>query len=85
VLEVDLPCVLTAQKGLAEARYPGLKGIMAAKKKPLETTPTTPPASRATVTALKLPPPRAALTKIDPSPEGMKKLLTALRVEKKVL
>ncbi len=36
VLEVDLPAVLTAQKGLAEPRLPGLKGIMAAKKKPLE-------------------------------------------------
>jgi len=36
VLEVDLPAVFTAQKGLAEARYPGLKGIMAAKRKPVD-------------------------------------------------
>ena len=35
VLEVPLPCVLTAQKGLAEPRYASLKGIMAAKRKPL--------------------------------------------------
>jgi electron transfer flavoprotein beta subunit len=27
-----LPCVVTAQKGLNEPRYPSLKGIMAAKK-----------------------------------------------------
>ena len=36
VLEFDLPGVVAAQKGLNEPRYPSLKGIMAAKKKPLE-------------------------------------------------
>jgi electron transfer flavoprotein beta subunit len=85
VLEVDLPCVLTAQKGLAEARYPGLKGIMAAKKKPLETVAAAPATSKTEVVALRLPPARAGLTRIDPTPDGMKRLLTALRNEKKVL
>jgi electron transfer flavoprotein beta subunit len=33
VFELPLPCVLTAQKGLNEPRYPTLKGIMGAKKK----------------------------------------------------
>jgi electron transfer flavoprotein beta subunit len=32
VVEAPLPCVITAQKGLNEPRYPSLKGIMAAKK-----------------------------------------------------
>ncbi len=32
VVEAPLPCVVTAQKGLNEPRYPSLKGIMAAKK-----------------------------------------------------
>jgi electron transfer flavoprotein beta subunit len=36
VVTVDLPAVLTANKGLNEPRYASLKGIMAAKKKPLE-------------------------------------------------
>lgn len=36
-IEVELPAVLTANKGLNEPRYASLKGIMAAKKKPLET------------------------------------------------
>jgi electron transfer flavoprotein beta subunit len=85
VLEVDLPCVLTAQKGLAEARYPGLKGIMAAKKKPLVEVTPAPATSRTTVRKLSLPPARAGLTKIEPTPEGMRTLLTALRNEKKVL
>lgn len=36
ILEVALPAIFTAQKGLNEPRYPSLKGIMAAKKKPME-------------------------------------------------
>ena len=37
VVECQLPAVFTAQKGLNEPRYASLKGMMAAKKKPLET------------------------------------------------
>ncbi len=36
VFEVSLPCVLAAQKGLNEPRYPTLKGIMGAKKKEIK-------------------------------------------------
>lgn len=35
VMVTTLPAVLTAQQGLGEIRYPSLKGIMGAKKKPL--------------------------------------------------
>lgn len=35
-VETNLPAVFTAQKGLNEPRYPSLKGIMAAKSKPIE-------------------------------------------------
>ncbi len=35
-VETTLPVVLSAQKGLFEPRYPSLKGIMAAKSKPIE-------------------------------------------------
>lgn len=35
VLDVPMPAVITVQKGLAEPRFASLKGIMAAKKKPL--------------------------------------------------
>jgi electron transfer flavoprotein beta subunit len=34
-LEITLPAVIAAQKGLNEPRYANLKGIMAAKKKPV--------------------------------------------------
>ncbi len=36
VVELSLPAVVTAQKGLNEPRYPSLKGIMASKKKVIE-------------------------------------------------
>jgi len=36
VIEAQLPTLITAQKGLNEPRYASLKGIMAAKKKPID-------------------------------------------------
>lgn len=36
IIEVPLPAIFTAQQGLAEPRYPSMKGIMQSKKKPLD-------------------------------------------------
>lgn len=36
VIEIPLPCVITAQKGIATERYASVKGMMVAKKKPIE-------------------------------------------------
>lgn len=36
-VEAPLPCLISAQKGLNEPRYPSLKGIMASKKAPVQT------------------------------------------------
>ena len=36
VVKLPLPCLLTAQTGMNEVRYASLKGIMQAKKKPLD-------------------------------------------------
>ncbi|MCG9966512.1 electron transfer flavoprotein subunit beta/FixA family protein [Pelotomaculum terephthalicicum JT] len=36
IVEVPVPAVITAQKGLNEPRYPSMKGIMQAKKKPIQ-------------------------------------------------
>ena len=85
VLEVDLPAVFTAQKGLAEARYPGLKGIMAAKKKPLEEKPFSATPAKTEVRGLSLPPGRAGCTKVAPTPEAIRGLLTTLRNQRGVL
>lgn len=35
IMETSLPAIITAQQGLNEPRYPSLKGIMGAKKKPI--------------------------------------------------
>jgi len=56
VLELALPAVVTAQKGLAEPRFASLKGIMAAKKKPLVEKPA-PAAANASALEAYLPPP----------------------------
>lgn len=37
VIEAPLPCVIAVSDGINEPRYPSLKGIMGAKKKPQET------------------------------------------------
>jgi electron transfer flavoprotein beta subunit len=66
VVEMDLPALLTAQKGLNEPRYTSLPGIMKAKKKPLAKkklsdiglAPEDPGKAGTRVTALSVPPPR---------------------------
>ena len=83
--EVDLPAVFTADKGLATPRYPGIKGIMAAKKKPLGSSALENATSGSTMEALALPAPRAAMVTIEPTEAGMEQLLNALRNDKKVL
>ena len=55
-----LPAVFTCDKGLNNPRLPSLKGIMAAKKKPLDVMPVTPAAGAVVIVSLALPPERAA-------------------------
>jgi len=87
ILEVTLPAVFTAQKGLAEPRYPGLKGIMAAKKKPLASAAAevAPQGEPTEILALERPAARGAMVTIEPTPDGLQALLTSLRNDKKVL
>jgi len=60
VIEVKLPAVFTAQRGLAEPRYPSIKGIMMAKKKPIEEVEAPAPSGRLEIEKLSPPPERAA-------------------------
>jgi electron transfer flavoprotein beta subunit len=83
--EFALPAVITCQKGLAEPRYAGLKGIMAAKKKPLDEVDTTVDANQAQVNKLELPPARPAGRIVGTGKEAVAALMTALRNEAKVL
>ncbi len=85
IWDVDLPAVFTAQKGLAEPRYPSLKGIMAAKRKPLTASDAPAGGTRSQIVTLALPESRGETVQIEPTPAGMQALLAALRNEKKVL
>ncbi len=85
VVELSLPAVLTAEKGLNTPRYPALKGIMAAKKKPIETRPAALGEARVTVTTLGPPPDRKAGRIVGEGPDAVPELVRLLRTEAKVL
>ena len=80
-----LPAVITCQKDLNEPRYAGLKGIMAAKKKPVEESPCPASASQVVVTKLALPPARKAGRIVGEGAAAVPALIDALRSEAKVL
>jgi electron transfer flavoprotein beta subunit len=85
VVEVDLPAVVTITKGPYEPRYPSLKGIMAAKKKPMEEKPAEVPASRIKVRRYSEPPPRPEGKIVGEGPDAVPELVRLLRDEAKVL
>jgi len=96
VVEVPLPAVITCQKGLNEPRYASLKGIMKAKKKPLETkAPADIDASadevgkagaKTNVLTMTPPPEREAGRVIEGEPEdAAKEVVKLLREEAKVI
>ncbi len=85
VVEFPLPAVLTADKGLNEPRYPALKGIMAAKKKPLEVKPVQPGAGALEVVALMPPPARKEGKIVGEGAGAVGELVRLLREEAKVL
>jgi electron transfer flavoprotein beta subunit len=84
-VEVELPAVLTITKGAFEPRYASLKGIMAAKKKPLEEKQAKAEASRLKVLALEAPPERPAGRIVGEGPDAAAQLVRLLRDEAKVL
>lgn len=85
VVRCPLPAVVSAQKGLNEPRYASLKGIMAAKKKPLEEVDAqdVKPATR--VVALSLPPARPAGRILGEGAAAVDALVDVLRNEAKIL
>lgn len=85
VVEFELPALITTEKGLNEPRYPALKGIMMAKKKPLEVKPVTLGTAGLVVESLAYPPERPAGRIVGEGPDAVPALLEALRTEAKVL
>ena len=84
-VEFPLPAVLTVDEGLNTARYPSLKGIMAAKKKPLDVKPAQLSAAKVRVKKLELPPERAPGRIIGEGAAAVPELVRLLRTEAKVL
>jgi len=80
-----LPAVVTIDEGVARPRYPSLKGIMAAKKKPLESKPAQLGAVRVTVQKAELPPERPAGRIIGEGSAAVPELVRLLQTEAKVL
>jgi len=85
IVEFPLPAIVTVDEGMPRARYPSLKGIMAAKKKPLEVKPAQLGEERLTLEKMELPPERAAGRIVGEGPGAVPDLVRLLHTEAKVL
>jgi electron transfer flavoprotein beta subunit len=85
MIEFSLPAVVTIDEGIARPRYPSLKGIMAAKKKPLETKPAQLGTVRVTVKSMELPAERPPGRIIGQGAAAVPELVKLLQNEAKVL
>jgi electron transfer flavoprotein beta subunit len=83
--QVRLPAVLTCQKGLNEPRYANLKGIMAAKKKPIDERDAGLAPDALEVRALELPATRPAGRIVGEGAAAVDDLVRLLRQEAKVI
>ncbi|HQW06791.1 MAG: electron transfer flavoprotein subunit beta/FixA family protein [Flavobacteriales bacterium] len=83
VMEVNLPFALSAAKGMAEQRIPNMRGIMAARTKPLTVIPAVATDNVATTKSFELPPPKGAVKMIPAEDAG--KLIEMLHTEAKVI
>lgn len=84
-VEFPLPAVLTIDEGIARPRLASLKGIMAAKKKPLEVKPAQLGLVQLTIEKLELPAERPPGRIIGEGADAVPELLRLLQTEAKVL
>jgi len=85
LLEFPLPAVVSIDEGVARPRYPSLKGIMAAKKKPLEVKPAQLGDVRMTVSTMALPPDRPPGRILGEGVAAVPELVRLLQTKAKVL
>jgi electron transfer flavoprotein beta subunit len=85
IVELQPPCALTLTKGAYEPRYASLKGIMAAKKKPLEEKTVQVPEGAPAGQTLSYPPERQAGRIVGEGPDAVSELVRLLREEAKVI
>ncbi len=82
-VEVQLPAVVSCAKGMAEQRIPNMRGIMAARTKPLQVVPAVASEDLTTYVAYATPPAKSAVKMIDPN--NMDELVALLHNEAKVI
>ena len=82
-VEAPLPLVVSCQKGLAEARIPNMRGIMAARTKPLKVVEPTAVESLTAVTEFGMPPAKAGVKLV--APDNVDELVRLLHEEARVI
>jgi len=85
MVSFPLPGAASIDEGIARPRYPSLKGIMAAKKKPMDVKPAQLGAPRVSVMKMELPPERKAGRIIGEGAGAVPELVRLLQDEAKVL
>ena len=83
VVEANLPLVVSCAKGMAEQRIPNMRGIMAARTKPLQVVPATATEGFTSYVEYGMPPAKSAVKLIDPA--NMDELVSLLHNEAKVI
>lgn len=83
VNEVELPVVVSCQKGMAEQRIPNMKGIMGARTKPLKVVDPVAVDTLTTVAGFGLPPAKAGVKLV--SPDNVDELVRLLHEEAKAI
>lgn len=81
VIEVKMPFVASASKGMAEQRIPNMRGIMAARTKPLTVIPGSGVGAKTAYVKYGLPAAKSAVKLVDP--ENMDELVRLLHEEAK--
>lgn len=82
-IEATLPAVVACQKGMAEARIPNMRGIMAARTKPLKVVEPKAVEALTQFTSFGLPPAKAGVKLV--SPDNVDELVRLLHEEARVL
>ena|SRR5436190_1686743 len=83
VCEVELPIVVSCQKGMAEARIPNMRGIMSARTKPLKVIEPVAAESLTNINSFELPPPKAGVKLV--AADNVDELVRLLHEEAKAI
>jgi len=83
VCEVQLPVVVSCAKGVAEQRIPNMRGIMAARTKPLKVVEPANVTALTNIQSFDLPPAKAGVKLV--SPDNVEELVRLLHEEAKVI